>query len=188
MERIATRSALPTGIHPMVGTDSLSKLHVEILPLEHSVDEGHEPIRPKRIPSTIRSSSLHCPPRSKSNSVSFMADSSKKINASSPQSLSKVTSQPSLFLALVRSLARQLLDSLWLELNDLESITGFRRSAHDTSNTCSAALVSALLALTGHVKQVRTRASILESPFDSSSARAARTATTRSIVSAINSQ
>ena len=40
-------------------------------------------------------------------------------------------------------------------MNDLEAITGFRAEKTDSSsNTCSTALVIALLNLTGHVKQV----------------------------------
>ncbi|UJR10099.1 hypothetical protein I4U23_014321 [Adineta vaga] len=49
---------------------------------------------------------------------------------------------------------RKLLDHLSMELNDLESMTGYKPNRHDlSSNTCSFALTNALITLTGHVKQ-----------------------------------
>lgn len=53
----------------------------------------------------------------------------------------------------------QLLDRLSIDLHELETITGFKSDKNDPSlntqsNTCSTALVTALIALTGHVKQV----------------------------------
>ncbi|CAF0861805.1 unnamed protein product [Adineta ricciae] len=49
---------------------------------------------------------------------------------------------------------RKLLDRLTTELSDLESMTGYKPTRNDlSSNTCSLALATALLTLTGHVKQ-----------------------------------
>ncbi|CAF3933401.1 unnamed protein product [Adineta steineri] len=83
------------------------------------------------------------------NNVSFMSDTSKiggkTIGIES-------TSNPS------ANQLKQLLDRLSSELNDLEMITGFKSdkntsSLNNQSNTCSTALVTALISLTGHVKQ-----------------------------------
>ena len=90
------------------------------------------------------------------NNVSFLSDVSKAVTKtngteSAPQlksvrtSIRESRSKP-LF---------QLLDRLSSELNELEGITGYKSERSDSSsNTCSTALVTALLNLTGHVKQV----------------------------------
>lgn len=48
-------------------------------------------------------------------------------------------------------------------MNDLEGITGFKSEKTDSAaNTCSTALVTALINLTGHVKQVEEQKTKLQ--------------------------
>ncbi|CAF3556753.1 unnamed protein product [Rotaria socialis] len=83
------------------------------------------------------------------NNVSFMSDVSK------PGGKTAVTESTG---NLSTNQLKQLLDRLSSDLHDLETITGFKADKNDASlnvqsNTCSTALVTALIALTGHVKQ-----------------------------------
>ncbi|CAF1381588.1 unnamed protein product [Adineta ricciae] len=85
------------------------------------------------------------------NNVSFMSDTSKFGSKTTPTTdlTNNTTSTHQL---------KMLLDRLSHELHDLESITGFKSdktnsSLHNQANTCSTALVTALISLTGHVKQ-----------------------------------
>ncbi|UJR35954.1 hypothetical protein I4U23_028695 [Adineta vaga] len=85
------------------------------------------------------------------NNVSFMSDTSKLIGkTTTPTDLTNNTSSTNQL--------KTLLDRLSYELNDLETITGFKSektnsSLHNQANTCSTALLTALISLTGHVKQ-----------------------------------
>ncbi|CAF2054688.1 unnamed protein product [Rotaria magnacalcarata] len=130
----------------------------------HSVEEDvmkNEPVRESRLirkdiqqhPMT-RSSSLYSESRHHSNggggvrtlnSVSFMSDRSKNEGTSNGTE-SHVNPSADKF--------KKLLDRLSLELNDLELRTGFKSNTNvQSSHTCSTALATALITLTGHVKQ-----------------------------------
>ncbi|CAF3528209.1 unnamed protein product [Rotaria sordida] len=83
------------------------------------------------------------------NNVSFMSDISKTGGKTTGTESTGNLSTNQLKL---------LLDRLSSELHELETITGFKPDKNDSSltnqsNTCSTALVTALITLTGHVKQ-----------------------------------
>ncbi|CAF4222861.1 unnamed protein product [Rotaria socialis] len=134
----------------------------------HSVEEDvmeNEPVRESRLirkdiqqHPMARSSSLYSESRHRSNggcgggggvrtlnSVSFMSDRSKNEGKSNGTESHVNPSADKL---------KKLLDRLSLELNDLELRTGFKSNANvQSSHTCSTALATALITLTGHVKQ-----------------------------------
>ncbi|CAF3545179.1 unnamed protein product [Rotaria sp. Silwood1] len=130
-------------------------------PSIHSDDEElieNEPIRVGRsirkdnqAYPIIRSSSLYSQSRQQinntrsTNSVSFMSDRLKTNGQSNTTESNINTSSDKL---------KKILDRLSLELNDLESMTGFKSNTNVlSSHTCSTALATALITLTGHIKQ-----------------------------------
>ncbi|CAF4628941.1 unnamed protein product [Rotaria sp. Silwood1] len=131
-------------------------------PSIHSDDEElieNEPIRVGRsirkdnqAYPIIRSSSLYSQSRQQinnntrsTNSVSFMSDRLKTNGQSNTTESNINTSSDKL---------KKILDRLSLELNDLESMTGFKSNINVlSSHTCSTALATALITLTGHIKQ-----------------------------------
>ncbi|CAF2506563.1 unnamed protein product [Rotaria sp. Silwood2] len=109
----------------------------------------------QRNSSSTRNPSLYSQSRQQStgarsvNNVSFMSDVSKTGGKTTGTESTGNLSTNQLKL---------LLDRLSSELRELETITGFKSDKNDPSfnnqsNTCSTALVTALIALTGHVKQ-----------------------------------
>ncbi|CAF2947726.1 unnamed protein product [Rotaria sp. Silwood2] len=130
-------------------------------PSVHSDDEEvieNEPVRVSRSNRKanqeypiIRSSSLYSQSRQQlngirsTNSVSFVSDGLKPDGQSNNTESNMNTSSDKL---------KKLLDRLSSELNDLESLTGFKSNTNVlSSHTCSTALATALITLTGHVKQ-----------------------------------
>ncbi|CAF1236696.1 unnamed protein product [Adineta steineri] len=91
----------------------------------------------------IRSSSLSSQPNNirSRNKVSFITHNEKSNDI-----------EPNLHTS--PNQLKKLFDRLSSELNDLESMTNFKSNKNDlSSNTCSSALITALITLTGHVKQ-----------------------------------
>ncbi|CAF1175293.1 unnamed protein product [Rotaria sp. Silwood1] len=109
----------------------------------------------QRNSSSTRNPSLYSQSRQQSagtrsvNNVSFMSDVSKTgAKTNGTESTGNLSTNQ----------LKQLLDRLSSELRELETITGYKSDKNDPSfnnqsNTCSTALVTALIALTGHIKQ-----------------------------------
>ena len=120
---------------------------------EHSSNRQSQS-RPSAINQATRST----------NNVSFLSDVSKAATKSNAFESTAPVSSTHLKLVKIKQRNHsivtnpnefQLLDRLSIELNELETITGYKSEKTDSSsNTCSTALVTALLNLTGHVKQV----------------------------------
>jgi uncharacterized protein (DUF342 family) len=81
------------------------------------------------------------------NNVSFISDTESNVNAS-PRQLKKVDILQELIRKYIHLF--QLLARLSSDLNDLESITGFKPNKNDPSTS----LATTLIRLTDHVKQV----------------------------------
>ncbi|CAF0771332.1 unnamed protein product [Didymodactylos carnosus] len=131
VENEPVRLSQANAIKTKVDQRPTSAYHRSVNENKTSIDGEHSSTRQQQHAST------------RSVNVSFMSDVSK-----TGKTMGESTSSNQL---------KQLLDQLSSNMSELELVTGFKPPRDDTtvaqSNTCSTALVSALISLTGHVKQ-----------------------------------